>query len=193
MAEAFGPHDGADRIGMFRRSELELFKSEACGPVYAQVERQSAAAHTADGGAGGSNARGSVGGGAGVGSGATGGTARNRDTHARGVVADQRGDTRTDVAIVSNCFSERLYNLFLTANVESDDAAARKGVWAEPLRNLREACHELQRTGNYRPPKVYKVSVMLMVLVSIAVDSCLMAQHVGEPHPPPPPPRMPLG
>ena len=94
--------------------------------------------------------------------------------------ADFRGDFRTKEALIASCFSERLYRLFLHANIDGQNAISKKGIWAEPLRSFREACNELHMTGLYRPPKIYKASVVALTLLSVTSDTMVVGKMVGE-------------
>ena len=151
VAMAFGPYDGEEQLGMFHRSELVELGKEGLLDEQAPQPR-------------GPTPR---------------STDRSRPPTNREVVGDQRGDMRSDVALIYNFFLARLYRLVRDA-ARAGLTTAPFPVWHGLLLNVKSSNDEIQRRGLYRMPKIYKISVLLVVTVTLMADSLVMGTVVGR-------------
>ena len=175
VAEAFGPHDGHEQLGMFRRAELSglgkqhliptddvRFPTSRVLPHHLQQQtivmgrghlRNQAGAEVHD--------------------------ADSRLVETEALIGDLRGDMRSDAALCHQMYTGRLYRLVREA-IKHKLVTAAWPVWGAVLNNVCISMGEITRRAHYRMPKVYRMSVQFVVLTTLAADSFIVGSVVGR-------------
>jgi len=173
VAEAFGPHDGAQQIGMFRRSELRGLGKEH---LISSGAPQAGAASCESGSVG------------------DGCDPRDEDeydlsathlqaaTHAEradDLMGDVRGNVRSDAALVYQFYSGRMYRVVRDC-IKAKLTSMAGPVWGAALAGVRTASEEVQHRALYRMPKVYQMSVQVVLFTTLLVDASIGGAVVGR-------------
>ena len=163
-AEAFGQHDGHERLGMFRRSELEsLGKTIGRTPSSVSPPMPASGALAALTGAG------SLG--------------DDLVGHLRpdefSLVGDARGDVRSDVALIYHSSSVRCHRLVREA-MKHGLSTAPWPTWYAALDGMFVGFDDLRRRGLYRVPKLYRICVFCVTNFALAADAFEIGTVVGR-------------
>mmetsp|Transcript_2581 Transcript_2581/g.5400 ORF Transcript_2581/g.5400 Transcript_2581/m.5400 type:complete len:302 (-) Transcript_2581:151-1056(-) len=100
-------------------------------------------------------------------------------SHVAGMVSDMSGDVRSDAALVNHLFSGRLYRLIREC-LSAKLATAAWPVWGARLASVRGALDDIIRRAHYRMPKVYRMSVQLVVATTLVTDAFVIGTVVGR-------------
>ena len=198
VGRAYGPWDGVERLGMFRKGELDrlmkasMWKRRVSSTTHLHMQSMARLQVTSSRmeelseitpSDQGSCDR--------VASPSSGRLAPRPVLHRSGAsppppaatgfnaISDMTGNNSSPAALAAHMYAIRLYRVIQLA-LERNMSSVAWPVWGAALSNLRSAAHDVERRGLYRFPVLYRHSVMLVVQLVIVYDVFVLGTVVGR-------------